>query len=306
MQLAILQAREFVTRTNIQSFRKLVLENIDLIHSNLNPLEQELLVNDLFLPLDLKDLNKLLQIIIKFKNMEFLRILLEFYSMEWISNQRVLEDDWEEWVNLIYSVNYRFSIQNSQKIFQEFFRVLSTKNGLQLEKIIAKATRVGDLNPFFEILQGYAKVEDIYPLLLKLTMFEQESFLSKLLEFMASTETQHSRESETFYRNCDIFYKLSGLQGEHDHSLLMILKNRFFKKFHDYTSNHLLIHSLSANQDFLLKFAQSLIKNWGNQSLVSSNSIKSCIGYTQLLLLVLEHMQDPFLPNLKLDIISGT
>ena len=312
MQQQLLNARSVVTRTNIESLRRLILENIDLIKYQLNPLEQQLLIDDLFLPLDLADLLKILKLLLKFKEKYFVEILMEFYSLKWICVQNVSERDWEEWINLIFSINSRFSLDLS-RVFTDFLMVLKysrsaigsatgSSSGIEFEKFLEKVTRTGNLQLFFKSLASSGSEEVcihiIASLVLKCTMYEQELFLVHYLDFLVLN-------GSSLLQNCHRFTNMTRIKDKQENSLKMVLENRFFQKFQDYQRMHLLIHSISVNQEYLVQFTKSLIRNWGNSNLILSNSVKSCVNYTNFLLLALEHLGESFLANLKLQVING-
>jgi hypothetical protein len=254
-------------------------------------------VNDVFIPLDSQDAIKLLQILTKFKSVQLIEFIVEYYSLSWILNSSLLDPlDWEEWINIQFSIKIKLSIDAPGGLYRSCLKDYEAciSKGLQVDKILAKATRVGDLNNFFMVLKDLKKYEIIHNLLLKLTMFEQEVFLSKYLEYLS--------EDVDLFKGCDYLAKIVLSKNK---ALVMVLENRLFLKFRDYKTNHLLVHALSANQELLSGFAKSLLNNWGNQGLVDSNSVKSCISYTNLLLLVLEHLQEKYLTMIRLNLISG-
>ena len=166
-----------------------------------------------------------------------------------------------------------------------------------------KVTRTGNLQLFFKSLANSGSEEVsihiIANLVLKLTMYEQELFLGYYLDFLVS------ENSFGFLQNCHRFTNMIRIKDHQEYSLKMVLENRFFQKFQDYQRMHLLIHSISVNQEYLVQFTKSLIRNWGNSKLILSNSVKSCVNYTNFLLLALEHLEEPFIANLKLQVING-
>jgi hypothetical protein len=296
--ILLVTARSFLTRNNIQSFRKLLLQHLDIIYSKLDLLEQESLVNDLFIPLDPKDLVQLLSLLVKFKRIELIRFVVEYYSLDWLLDQNLDYLDWEEWINIQFAISVKFSISANVKLYTDLLQNYdkTAKSGMEVYKILAKAIRVGDVLVFLQILKDCQKYQIVSDLLVGLTMFEQEVFMSKYLEFLALDSTLEFSESCRY---------LKGIVESKDCSLVMVLENRLFLKFQDYQTNHLMVHAFVYSQDRLSRFAKSLIENWGNKGLVLSNSVKSCVNYTKLLLLVLEHLQDEYLSRIRMNLISG-
>ena len=287
----LLNSRAYINRKTLNSFRVLILSHLNEIYSHLSPIEQDLLIDDLFHPLDVKDLISILKLLLKFKKIYFLNVILEFYSLDWIvKSKENVEKDWENWISLIFHVQIAFKL-NSNTFFGDLFtlviRILKdvkdlTDFGIELDKIIAKATRTNNLREFFILLDEEEDL-DISNLIMKLSFYEQEMFLYQYLIYLEEKNDLESSSKK--------FFKIAGIRDSRDHSLKMTIKSRFFSnRIQEYGKMHLLVHSIAVNQVYLLTCAKYLIRNWANSNLISSNAIQSCKHYYCFLLLIINHI----------------